>query len=137
MPEDHHSTRPSHTDALAARHLPQREPGHISPLPEVPRHPIAYAAKRAGLHPQTLRAYERRELISPARTEGGKRLFSDRDITRAQRIRAITDDHIPLTAARRVLRLEDLLHTAIDRIKTLEDQNRRLSDRLRGLELSR
>lgn len=128
---------PARTETLATRYLPERSGRGSTPLPEIPRHPIAYAARRAGLHPQTLRAYERRQLIKPARTDGGKRLFSDSDIARAQRIRAITDDNIPLQAARRVLRLEDLLQTAIGRIKTLEDQNRRLSDRLHRLELAR
>jgi MerR family transcriptional regulator/heat shock protein HspR len=96
----------------------------------LPRYPIREAARRAGIHPQTLRVYERRDLLHPVRTEGGKRLFSDADIDRAVRIRQVTDDNIPLAAARRVLRLEDLLQTAIDRIQTLEDQNRRLSTRL-------
>jgi MerR family transcriptional regulator/heat shock protein HspR len=104
---------------------------------DVPRHSIGRAAAAAGLHPQTLRAYERRGLLRPERTDGGKRLFTDAEVQRAGRIRRLTDDGVTVPMARRVLRLEDSLQRAIDRIRVLEDQNARLSTRLQRLELAR
>jgi MerR family transcriptional regulator/heat shock protein HspR len=116
--------------------LPEAKPRH-EPLPDVARHSIARAATAADLHPQTLREYERRGLLRPARTSGGKRLYTDADIQRARQIRALTDGGVDTGAARRVLRLEELLRLAFDRIRTLEDQNRRLSARLQALQLER
>ena len=96
----------------------------------VGRHPIRAAARAAGLHPQTLRDYERRGLLRPARTDGGMRLYSDADIDRARRLGELTAEGTPLRAAQRILRLERLISLLISRIRTLEDQNRRLSARL-------
>jgi len=103
------------------------------PATAVARHPIRTAAKTAGLHPQTLRDYERRGLLRPARTNGGMRLYSDSDIARAKRLSELTAHGTPLTAAKRILRLEHLLRLTFARIRTLEDQNRRLSARLQQL----
>jgi MerR family transcriptional regulator/heat shock protein HspR len=99
----------------------------------VGRHPIRTAAKAAGLHPQTLRDYERRGLLRPSRTDGGMRLYSDRDIDRARRLAELTAEGTPLAAARRILRLEELVRLTVERVRVLEDQNRRLSDRLHAL----
>jgi len=96
----------------------------------VGRHPIRYAARAAGLHAQTLRDYERRGLLRPARTDGGMRLFSDDDVARARRIAELSAEGVPLTATQRILRLERLLRLLFARIRTLEDQNARLSARL-------
>jgi MerR family transcriptional regulator, heat shock protein HspR len=106
-------------------------------LPDVARHSISRAAKAAALHPQTRREYERRGLLRPSRTSGGKRLYTDADIERARKIRSLTDDGVDTAAARRVLRLEELLRLAFDRIRVLEDQNRRLSTRLQAAQLDR
>src|SRR5206468_11038771 len=51
---------------------------------------ISVAAELAGVHPQTLRIYERRGLLDPARTGGGSRRYSDRDIERLRRIQGLT-----------------------------------------------
>jgi len=102
-------------------------------IERVSRHPIRTAAKEAGLHPQTLREYERRGLLRPSRTDGGMRLYSDQEISRARRLAELTAEGAPLHVARRVLRLEERVHTTVEIIQVLEDQNRRLSDRLRAL----
>jgi MerR family transcriptional regulator, heat shock protein HspR len=102
-------------------------------IEHVSRHPIRTAAKQAGLHPQTLRDYERRGLLRPSRTDGGMRLYSDDEIARAKRLAELTAEGTPLRVARRVLRLEERVRTAVEVIHVLEDQNRRLSDRLRAL----
>ena len=102
-------------------------------IERVSRHPIRTAAKEAGLHPQTLRDYERRGLLRPSRTDGGMRLYSDQEISRARRLAELTAEGAPLHVARRVLRLEERVRTTVEIIQVLEDQNRRLSDRLRAL----
>ena len=67
---------------------------------------ISVAAELAGMHPQTLRIYERRGLVSPARTEGGNRRYSDEDIARLQRIADLTAEGLNLEGIRRVMSLE-------------------------------
>jgi MerR family transcriptional regulator, heat shock protein HspR len=67
---------------------------------------ISVAAELAGMHPQTLRIYERRGLVSPARTEGGNRRYSDEDIAVLRRIAELTGEGLNLEGIRRVMRLE-------------------------------
>lgn len=67
---------------------------------------ISVAAKLAGVHPATLRAYERRGLIAPARTPGGRRLFSDDDVAAVRRLRDLFTLGINVEGARRVAELE-------------------------------
>jgi len=68
---------------------------------------ISVAAELAGMHPQTLRIYERRGLVSPARTEGGNRRYSDDDIELLRRISELTDEGMNLEGIRRVMQLEN------------------------------
>ncbi|HET6793288.1 MAG TPA: helix-turn-helix transcriptional regulator [Acidimicrobiales bacterium] len=68
---------------------------------------ISVAAELAGVHPQTLRIYERRGLLDPARTEGGNRRYSERDIDRLRRIQELTAAGLNLEGVRRVMALED------------------------------
>lgn len=67
---------------------------------------ISVAAELAGVHPQTLRIYERRGLLDPARTGGGSRRYSDDDITRLHRIQQLTAEGLNLEGVRRVMALE-------------------------------
>lgn len=67
---------------------------------------ISVAAELAGVHPQTLRIYERKGLVEPARTPGGSRRYSDADIALLQRIHELTDEGLNLAGVRRVLALE-------------------------------
>lgn len=67
---------------------------------------ISVAAELAGVHPQTLRIYERKGLVDPARTEGGSRRYSERDIERLQRIQDLTAAGLNLEGVRQVLVLE-------------------------------
>lgn len=67
---------------------------------------ISVAAELAGVHPQTLRIYERKGLVNPARTDGGSRRYSDDDIAHLQRIQELTDDGLNLAGVKRVLELE-------------------------------
>ena len=67
---------------------------------------ISVAAELAGMHPQTLRIYERRGLLRPARTQGGNRRYSDDDIALLRRIAELTDEGLNLEGIRRVMALE-------------------------------
>ena len=67
---------------------------------------ISVAAELAGVHPQTLRIYERRGLLAPARTAGGSRRYSDADLVQLQRIAELTDEGLNLAGVQRVLELE-------------------------------
>src|SRR5580692_12558695 len=82
---------------------------------------ISVAAELAGVHPQTLRVYERRGLVDPSRTGGGNRRYSQRDIEQLRRIGDLTAAGLNLEGVRRVLELEaDVarLQAEIDRIRT-------------------
>ncbi len=68
---------------------------------------ISVAAELAGVHPQTLRIYERRGLLDPARTGGGSRRYSQRDIDRLRRIQELTESGLNLAGVKRVMELED------------------------------
>jgi MerR family transcriptional regulator/heat shock protein HspR len=68
---------------------------------------ISVAAELAGLHPQTLRIYEREGLLDPVRSAGGTRRYSRRDIDRLQEICVLTADGLNLAGIRRVLQLQE------------------------------
>jgi MerR family transcriptional regulator/heat shock protein HspR len=67
---------------------------------------ISVAAELAGLHPQTLRIYERKGLVDPARTGGGSRRYSDEDIAQLRRIQELTTEGLNLAGVQKVLELE-------------------------------
>jgi MerR family transcriptional regulator/heat shock protein HspR len=67
---------------------------------------ISVAAELAGLHPQTLRIYERKGLVDPARTGGGSRRYSDEDIEQLRRIQELTNEGLNLAGVQKVLELE-------------------------------
>ena len=77
---------------------------------------ISVAAELAGVHPQTLRIYERKGLLDPARTVGGSRRYSEHDISRLRRIQNLTTAGLNLEGVKRVLELEsevERLHTEL------------------------
>jgi MerR family transcriptional regulator/heat shock protein HspR len=85
---------------------------------------ISVAAELAGVHPQTLRIYERKGLVDPARTGGGSRRYSDADIALLQRIQELTNDGLNLAGVKRVLELEArvaALEAELDRRDTAAD----------------
>lgn len=67
---------------------------------------ISVAAELAGVHPQTLRIYERKGLLDPARTVGGSRRYSEHDIELLRRIQDLTNAGLNLEGVRRVMQLE-------------------------------
>lgn len=81
---------------------------------------ISVAAELAGVHPQTLRIYERKGLVDPARTPGGSRRYSDDDIDLLQRITELTEEGLNLAGVQRVLALEDRIKELTDRLEAAE-----------------
>lgn len=83
---------------------------------------ISVAAELAGMHPQTLRIYERRGLVSPARTTGGNRRYSEADIARLRRISELASTGMNLEGIRHVMGLEEevaRLRAEVDRLRDL------------------
>jgi MerR family transcriptional regulator/heat shock protein HspR len=68
---------------------------------------ISVAAELTGVHPQTLRIYERKGLLDPARTVGGSRRYSEMDLERLRRIQDLTNAGLNLEGVRRVIELEE------------------------------
>ena len=82
---------------------------------------ISVAAELAGVHPQTLRIYERKGLLEPVRTEGGSRRYSDDDIRLLRRIQDLTDEGLNLAGVKRVLALEaeiERLRSELERVRS-------------------
>ncbi|MCP4435262.1 MAG: helix-turn-helix transcriptional regulator [Actinomycetia bacterium] len=67
---------------------------------------ISVAAELAGAHPQTLRIYERKGLVTPGRTSGGSRRYSEADIELLCRIQELTNEGLNLAGVKRVMKLE-------------------------------
>jgi MerR family transcriptional regulator, heat shock protein HspR len=82
---------------------------------------ISVAAELVGVHPQTLRIYERKGLLDPIRTPGGSRRFSELDLARLRRIQELTAAGLNLEGVRRVLELEG----EVRRLNAQLDQVRR------------
>lgn len=83
---------------------------------------ISVAARLSGVHPQTLRIYERRGLISPYRTPGGTRRYSDEDLERLELIHELTSQGVNLEGVRRILDLRsnvDRLEHQVQRLRRL------------------
>ncbi len=83
---------------------------------------ISVAAELAGMHPQTLRLYERRGLVSPQRTAGRTRRYSQRDVERLRRIQELTELGLNLAGVQRVLAMEQQIETMKLRMEVLEER---------------
>jgi MerR family transcriptional regulator/heat shock protein HspR len=101
---------------------PARPLGMGQPGPEVPVYVISVAAELTGLHPQTLRTYDRLGLVSPGRTGGGGRRYSWRDIELLREVVELTSSGIGLEGVRRILELEHQVDALRMRVHELEDQ---------------
>ncbi|MEO9181017.1 MAG: helix-turn-helix transcriptional regulator [Acidimicrobiales bacterium] len=77
---------------------------------------ISVFAELAGVHPQTLRNYERGGLLNPQRTSGGSRRFSDEDLAALRRIQELTNDGVNLEGVKKILRLEAELAQAREQL---------------------
>jgi MerR family transcriptional regulator/heat shock protein HspR len=86
--------------------MSSRNPPFGAPSPDAAVFVISVAAELSGLHPQTLRTYERVGLITPGRTGGGGRRYSPRDIDLLREISELTSAGIGIEGVRRILDLE-------------------------------
>jgi MerR family transcriptional regulator/heat shock protein HspR len=92
-----------------------------APGPEVPVYVISVAAELTGLHPQTLRTYDRLGLVSPGRTGGGGRRYSWRDIELLREVAELSGTGIGLEGVRRILALEVQVDALQRRVSELEE----------------
>ena len=91
---------------------------------------ISVAAELAGVHPQTLRVYERRGLLQPQRTQGNTRRYSERDIDRLRKIQQLTQEGVNLAGVIRIMELERELELVQDRYAHLAEELGRARDAL-------
>ena len=99
-----------------------------------PLYMISVAAELAGVHPQTLRIYEQKGLVSPQRTRGNTRMYSQADIERLRLINELTDEGINLAGVIRILDLKGRLDERDDELDALHRRVRKLADRVHELE---
>lgn len=99
-----------------------------------PLYMISVAAELAGVHPQTLRIYEQKGLVSPQRTRGNTRMYSEADIERLQLINELTDEGINLAGVIRILDLKGRLDERDEELDALHRRVRKLADRVHELE---
>lgn len=99
-----------------------------------PLYMIGVAAQLAGMHPQTLRSYEQKGLVTPQRTSGNTRMYSQADIERLELINELTDEGINLAGVIRILDLQGRLRERDEEIDDLHRRVRRLADRVHELE---
>lgn len=83
---------------------------------------IGVAAELAGMHPQTLRLYERRGLITPTRSRGGTRMYSLADVERLRQIQQMSEAGFNLLGIERVMNLEAELARAMEQMQALQAQ---------------
>ena len=91
---------------------------------ETPIFAIAVAAELSGMHPQTLRQYDRLGLVVPARTQGGSRRYSLRHVAQLREVARMSADGIGLPAIARILELEDRVRELHGRVHDLEERVR-------------
>ena len=99
-----------------------------------PLYMIGVAAELAGVHPQTLRMYEQKGLLTPQRTSGNTRMYSQADIDRLALISELTNEGINLAGVIRILDLQGRLDERDSELDDLHKRVRRLADRVHELE---
>lgn len=97
---------------------------------------ISVAAELSGMHPQTLRIYERKGLVQPARTSGGSRRYSDADVALLQRISELTSEGMNLVGVKRVLDLERRVAELENKLAKHEQASKTVDEAVREAERS-
>lgn len=93
---------------------------------------IAVAAELAGMHPQTLRQYDRLGLVVPARTQGGSRRYSLRHVEQLREVARLSVGGMSLPAIARILDLEDQVRTLRRQVRELEQRAQAEASQLPG-----
>ncbi len=99
-----------------------------------PVYMISVAAQLAGVHPQTLRAYEQKGLVTTKRTSGNTSMYSQADIERLELINELTGEGINLAGVIRILDLQGRLDERDEELDSLHRRLRKLADRVHELE---
>ncbi|GAA2573702.1 heat shock protein transcriptional repressor HspR [Microbacterium binotii] len=99
---------------------------------EAPVFAIATAAELAGMHPQTLRQYDRLGLVVPGRSKGGSRRYSVRHIEQLREVSRLSADGMSLPAIARIIELENRVRELHGRVRDLENAMRAELDRRPG-----
>jgi MerR family transcriptional regulator/heat shock protein HspR len=109
----------------------RRRQASAEPIDDRAVYIISVAAELAGVHPQTLRIYERKGLLSPARTPGNTRRYSDQDIERLRMIQELTQEHgINLAGVKMIVEMENELEGLRKRMESLGREYRRTRERM-------
>jgi MerR family transcriptional regulator/heat shock protein HspR len=110
----------------------RRDEGRDKPL-----YMISVAAELTGMHPQTLRVYEQKGLVTPGRSRGNTRLYSQSDIDRLNLISQLTDEGINLAGVIRILDMRERTEELEEEIDDLRLELRRLTDEVRELRMQK
>lgn len=100
-----------------------------------PLYMISVAAELAGVHPQTLRIYESKGLVTPKRSAGNTRLYSQADIDRLELIGRLTDEGINLAGVMRILDMKERMEQQDAELEKLRRQVKKLGDQVHELEM--
>ena len=100
-----------------------------------PLYMISVAADLAGLHPQTLRIYESKGLVTPQRTKGNTRMYSQADIERLELISQLTDEGIHLAGVMRIIDQHKQMDKLEAQIESLRKELKVARDRLHEMEM--
>jgi MerR family transcriptional regulator/heat shock protein HspR len=100
-----------------------------------PLYMISVAAELTGVHPQTLRIYEAKGLVTPKRSAGNTRLYSQADIERLELIGRLTDEGINLAGVMRILDMQERMQEKDAEIEKLRRLNQKLQDQVHELEM--
>src|SRR5207247_3026617 len=92
---------------------------------------ISVAAELVGVHPQTLRIYERKGLLRPYRTAGNTRRYSERDIARLQMIQRLTQEGVNLAGVKMIVEMENELDRLRARMQAMRSEVEQAEQRLR------
>ena len=96
---------------------------------------ISIAARLAGMHPQTLRQYDRMGLVQPGRTQGGGRRYSERDVALLREVQRLSQEEgVNLAGIKRIIGLEQMVADLQQRVAELEDELARTRERLAHVE---
>jgi MerR family transcriptional regulator, heat shock protein HspR len=94
----------------------------MSEDPDLPVYIISVAAELAGVHPQTLRIYERKGLLRPQRTSSNRRRYSEQDIEQLRAIQSLTEQGVNLAGVKRIMELQRELVALQRRMEELREQ---------------
>jgi MerR family transcriptional regulator, heat shock protein HspR len=106
--------------AVADQHDPMRADFNV-PNPFAPVFVISVAAELSGMHPQTLRGYDRLGLVRPGRTGGGGRRYSWHDVEQLREVARLTAQGIGLEGVRRILELQNEVEALREQVVDLQD----------------